>query len=248
MQRLHRNPEGRMMIVEHLAELRYRLMVSFMAMGLGAIVAFIFAPDVIHFLVRYYRDATHGRQHALIFIGPLDAFATRLRIATYGGIILALPVWLWQLWRFITPGLQPTEKRYAVPFVLSSVALFAFGAVVALLTLGPALDFLLKVGGADLQPSLTADKYISLVSLMILAFGLAFEFPIVLMFLLLARHHDPSVAEVVAVGGGGHRRLRRGHHAEPGSVLAVRHGDSHVRLLRGVHLHRKDSEAMTVER
>ncbi len=187
MKRRSHHPEGRMTIVEHLAELRYRLMVSFMAMGVGAIVAFIFAPDVIHFLVRYYRNATHGRQHALIFIGPLDAFATRLRIATYGGIILSLPVWLWQLWRFITPGLRPTEKRYVIPFVVSSVALFAGGAVVALVTLRPALDFLLKVGGADLQPSLTADKYISLVSLMILAFGLAFEFPIVLMFLLLAR-------------------------------------------------------------
>jgi sec-independent protein translocase protein TatC len=71
--------------------------------------------------------------------------------------------------------------------VLSSIVLFVLGGVVALLTLQPALQFLLKIGGSDLQPLLTADKYISLVSLMILAFGLAFEFPVVLMFLLIAR-------------------------------------------------------------
>ena len=122
----------------------------------------------------------------MIFTGPLDAFATRLKIATYGGIVLALPVWLWQLWRFITPGLHPTEKKYAVPFVLASIFLFACGAVVAFLTLEPALNFLLNIGGSDLQPLLTADKYMSMVSLMIVAFGLSFEFPVILVFLLLA--------------------------------------------------------------
>ncbi len=176
-----------MTVVEHLTELRYRLMVSFMAVGVGAIVAFVFAPNVISFLVEFYKNATDNQDNALIFIGPLDAFATRLKIATYGGIVLALPVWLWQLWRFITPGLSRTERRYAVPFVLSSIVLFLIGAAIALLTLEPALNFLLSVGGEDLRPQLTADKYVSLVSLMILAFGLAFEFPIVLVFLLLAR-------------------------------------------------------------
>ena len=102
---------------------------------------------------------------------------TRLKIATYGGIVLALPVWLWQLWRFITPGLNPNEKRYAIPFIFASIVLFAFGAVVALLTLEPALDFLLDIGGSDLQPLLTADKYISLVSLMIVAFGISLRVP-----------------------------------------------------------------------
>ena len=100
--------------------------------------------------------------------------------------MLALPVWLYELWRFITPGLNPKEKKYAVPFVLSSLFLFACGAVVAFLTLEPALNFLLNIGGSDLTPALTADKYISLVSLMIIAFGLSFEFPVILMFLLLA--------------------------------------------------------------
>ena len=98
-----------------------------------------------------------------------------------------MPVWLWELWRFITPGLNPTEKRFAVPFLFASLFLFACGAVVALLTLEPALHFLLGIGGSDLRPLLTADKYISLVSLMIVAFGLSFEFPVVFVFLLIAR-------------------------------------------------------------
>jgi sec-independent protein translocase protein TatC len=176
-----------MTIVEHLSELRYRLVVSIVAVVIGGTIAFIFAPNVIRFLTDFYQDAVGDQGRKLVFLGPLDAFGTRLKIATYGGIILAFPVWLWQLWRFVTPGLEPKEKRYAVPFVVSSVFLFAFGAVVALFTLEPALNFLLTVGGDDLQATLAADKYLSLVLLMILAFGLAFEFPVLLVFLLLAR-------------------------------------------------------------
>jgi sec-independent protein translocase protein TatC len=176
-----------MTVVEHLAELRRRIIISLVAVALTAVIAYIFAPDIISWLLDYYKDATDGEKTFFVFTGPLDAFVTRLKIATYGGILLAVPIWLWQLWRFITPGLNPNEKRYAVPFVLSSVLLFAAGGFVALKTLPQALNFLLDVGGQDLQPLLTADKYISLVSLMILAFGLAFEFPVLLVFLLIAR-------------------------------------------------------------
>jgi len=176
-----------MTVIEHLTELRRRIIVSIVAVVGTAAFCYWFAPDIIRFFLEFYKDATDGRNDAFIFTGPLDAFATRLKVATYGGIVLALPVWLFQLWRFITPGLDPREKRYAVPFVLASVALFAVGAVVALITLPQALDFLISVGGQEQQPLLTADKYISLVSLMILAFGLAFEFPVVLVFLLIAR-------------------------------------------------------------
>jgi len=176
-----------MTVVEHLSELRYRIMVSIAAVAVGAIVCYIFAPNIIGWFLDFYRNATNGKRNAFIFTGPIDAFATRLKVATYGGIVLATPVWLWQLWRFITPGLNPKEKRYAVPFLISSIVLFALGGVVALLTLQPALSFLLTAGGSELQPLLTADKFIGLVALMIVAFGVAFEFPVVLTFLLIAR-------------------------------------------------------------
>jgi sec-independent protein translocase protein TatC len=176
-----------MTVVEHLAELRRRLVISLVAVAGTAAFCYWFAPDIIRFFLEYYTDATEGERDAFIFTGPLDAFVTRLKIATYGGIILAMPIWLWELWRFVTPGLNPKEKRYAIPFLVSSLILFAIGAGVALLTLPRALDFLLNVGGEQVQPLLTADKYIGLVSLMILAFGLAFEFPVLLVFLLIAR-------------------------------------------------------------
>jgi sec-independent protein translocase protein TatC len=178
---------GRMTVVEHLTELRRRIVISIIAVSIGAVVCFIFSESIISFFVTYYRDATHGQKNALIFLGPLDAFLTRIKIATYGGIVLALPVWLFELWRFITPGLNPKEKRYAIPFIFSSILLFALGGYIALLTLPKALEFLLDIGGSQLRPELTADKYLGLVSLMIVAFGVAFEFPVVLVFLLLAR-------------------------------------------------------------
>jgi sec-independent protein translocase protein TatC len=182
-----KNPDGRMTVVEHLAELRTRLIISILAVTLAAIVCYIFAPTIIRFFLQYYKDATNGDRNSFIFTGPLDAFVTRLKVATYGGIVLALPIWLWELWRFITPGLEKKEKRYAIPFVLASIVLFAMGAAVALLTLPEALSFLLNAGGSELKPLLTADRYLSLVSLMIVAFGIAFEFPVLLVFLLLAR-------------------------------------------------------------
>lgn len=175
-----------MTVVEHLTELRRRIIIALVAITLAAIVCFIFSESIINFFITYYRDATNPDTR-LIFLGPLDAFITRVKVATYGGIVLALPIWLWELWRFITPGLNPNEKRYAIPFILTSMVLFAFGALVALLTLPKALEFLLDIGGSDLRPQLTADKYLSFVSLMIVAFGIAFEFPVVLVFLLLAR-------------------------------------------------------------
>jgi sec-independent protein translocase protein TatC len=182
-----RTQDARMTVVEHLTELRRRMIICLVAVAASAVIVYFFSLDVIDFLVNYYRDATDGERDALIFTGPLDAFTTRLKVATYGGLVLASPVVLWQLWRFITPGLHPSEKRYAVPFLCASIALFALGAFVAMRTLEPALGFLIGQGGAELQPLLTADKYLTLVSLMILAFGIAFEFPVVLVFLLIAR-------------------------------------------------------------
>src|SRR5690349_15311988 len=173
-----------MTLVEHLTELRRRLIISVVAVAVGATVAFIFSDQIIHFLVGPYRDLGHG-PGKLVATDPLAPFAVRLKVATYGGIVLALPVWLWELWRFVTPGLHKHEKRYAIPFVAASILLFLLGGFVAWLTLPKALQFLATVGGSDITPFFTADKYLQLVSLMIVAFGISFEFPVVLVALLL---------------------------------------------------------------
>jgi sec-independent protein translocase protein TatC len=106
-----------MTIVEHLTELRRRIFISLIAVALGGIVCFIFSNSIISFLVHYYKAATHGKQKQLVFTGPLDAFLVRLKIATYGGIALAVPVWMWQLWRFVTAC---TRTRSATPCPSSS--------------------------------------------------------------------------------------------------------------------------------
>jgi sec-independent protein translocase protein TatC len=182
--------DGRMTLIEHLSELRRRIIICVIAVVLGAIVAFIVYPEILKVLAGPYKDLTQGRENCpkdgcdLIATDPLAPFAVRLKVATYGGIVFALPVWLWQLWRFVTPGLHKHEKRYAIPFIVASIILFSLGGFIAWLTLPKALQFLADVGGTEISPFFTADKYLSLISLMIVAFGLSFEFPVLLVSLM----------------------------------------------------------------
>ena len=178
---------GRMSLVEHLTELRRRLVISAIAVALGGIVAFVLYNHILNFLIHPY-CAVGGKHHActLFIQDPLEGFATRLKVAGYVGLFLASPVVLFQMWRFITPGLHPKEKKYAIPFVVSSIFLFIFGAVIAMLTFPQALHFLIAVGGPNLQTIFSPSKYLNLILLMIVAFGVAFEFPVVLVFLELA--------------------------------------------------------------
>ncbi|HYX44561.1 MAG TPA: twin-arginine translocase subunit TatC [Acidimicrobiales bacterium] len=195
-----------MSLVEHLAELRRRLIISAVALVAGGIVAFLLYNRILDFLLGPYKSVT-GKD-TLVITDPLEGFATRLKIAAWGGLFLASPVVLWQLWRFITPGLHRREKRFAIPFIVASILLFLCGAVVALLTFEPALRFLVAVGGDNLETFFTPTKYLSLVTLMIVAFGVAFEFPILLVFLELAgvvpssrlrKWRRPAVVVVVTV-------------------------------------------------
>jgi sec-independent protein translocase protein TatC len=185
--------EGRMSLVEHLTELRRRIVICAIAIGVGAVIGFLLYSRILHLLAEPYAEVTKGRKACgadgcdLVVTDPLAPFIVRLKVSTYSGLVIALPVVLWQLWRFITPGLNPKEKRYAIPFILSSIVLFAAGGFVAWATFPKALDFLIKIGGGDIGTFFTADKYLTFISLMIIAFGLSFEFPVVLVFLMLAR-------------------------------------------------------------
>jgi sec-independent protein translocase protein TatC len=185
------DPTGTMSVVDHLRELRDRVVWSLIAIAVGAVICFIFFEPIIRLMIEPYRDATatalKPNGNDLVFTQPLEAFMTRIKVAAYGGFVIASPVVFFHLWRFITPGLNPKEKKYAIPFVVSSVILFIGGSGVAVLTFPKALNFLLGVGGNDIDPLLTAGSYLTLVFLMIIAFGFSFEFPIVMMFLLLAR-------------------------------------------------------------
>ena len=158
-----------MPLVEHLSELRRRLIISVVALVVGAIAGFIIYDSILSILLRPYTEVTGKTE--FVFFDPLEAFATRLKVAAWSGAFLASPVVLWQLWRFITPGLHKREKRYAIPFIISSILLFSVGAGMALYTFETALRFLIGVGGENLTPLFSASKFLSLIILMIVAFG-----------------------------------------------------------------------------
>lgn len=180
--------EGRMTLIEHLAELRSRLIKSFVAVGVCAVLGFVFYDWLFDLLIGPYRAICDDPDNQslsgckLTTLDPLEPFAVRIKIATYAGIALAMPVLLWQLWRFVSPGLYEREKRYAIPFVFSALALFVLGAGLAYWTLPKALEWLQDIGGDDLVTAYSPGKYFQLIVYMMLAFGIGFEFPIVLVF------------------------------------------------------------------
>ena len=181
---------ARMSLYDHLAELRHRVVISTLGVAAGGVVGFLLYNRVLAFLQDPYCDLkrTKGLSGTCNFVitDPLEGVTTRFKVSAYIGLALALPVVLWQLWRFITPGLHPKEKKYAIPFIVSSVLLFGLGAFIAVLTFPNALDFLISVSGDEVETLFGPAKYISLYTLIMLAFGVAFEFPVVLVFLQLA--------------------------------------------------------------
>jgi sec-independent protein translocase protein TatC len=172
-----------MTVWEHLAELRRRLLVMIISVGVGAVVAYIAWPVLIDVITGPFCRQVDDCQ--LYATDPLAPFTTRLQVAAYGGIILAMPVLLWQVWRFVTPGLHSHERRYAIPFVAAALTLFAMGATLAFIAVGPALNFLFSVAGDDIAQIPTVDRYLSLVMWMMVAFGVGFEFPVLLVALQL---------------------------------------------------------------
>jgi sec-independent protein translocase protein TatC len=205
--------EGHMSLMEHLVELRRRVVWSAVAVGVAAVVGWFLYPTVFRFLLHPYRDiAAHSIANGnLIATSPLDGFAVRIKITAYVAIAMAMPVILWQIWRFVSPGLHRNERRYAAPFVASAIVLFAMGAAIAYWTLPKALEWLADVGGSNITQAYTAEKYFQLIVYMMLAFGVSFEFPVLLIFLQMAgivpnatlrkywRHAIVVVAIVVAV-------------------------------------------------
>jgi sec-independent protein translocase protein TatC len=109
-----------------------------------------------------------------------------LKVSLYIGIALAAPVWLWELWRFITPGLRRNEKKYAVPFVLSAMLLFAMGVTVAILVWPKALDWLIGAAGTSVTPLFSPAGYVRIYTLICLVFGAVFLYPILVVFLMIS--------------------------------------------------------------
>ncbi|HEX9823731.1 MAG TPA: twin-arginine translocase subunit TatC [Actinomycetota bacterium] len=186
-----------MTVVEHLDELRRRLVISLLAVGVASIVGFVFFDTILDLLLRPYRNALlalppearpqgalSGR---LVYSAPIEPFLTFLKVGFFSGLMIALPIVMWQVWGFITPGLTSRERRLSAPFVISSVALFAGGAAFSYALMPRGLSFLFSFGGDNLLPLLSVDRYLGFFIMLTLAFGLSFEFPILMVFLAGAR-------------------------------------------------------------
>ena len=184
---------NRMSLLDHLQELRKRLLFSFLAVCIGSIACWFFYQEILDLLLDPYcsirasslGEGIFGSGCELLVTDPLEPFSVRLTVAGYGGLILSIPIILWQAWRFIAPGLLKREKRWALPFIFSGVLLFAAGAFLAYWSIPRALDFLVGIGGPDLVSMFSPARYIGFVIKMIVAFGVGFEFPLFLIFLQL---------------------------------------------------------------
>jgi sec-independent protein translocase protein TatC len=179
--------DSRMSLMEHLVELRTRIIRSAIAVAVGAVVGWIAYPWVFDALMGPLQQLADNENVSDKFIAldPLEIFMLRIKMSAYLGIILAMPFLLWQLWRFIAPGLYQNERRYASAFVVSASVLFLLGAAIAYFTLPQALRFLQSMGGDDVLYQYSAQKYLMLIVYMMIAFGIGFEFPIVVVFLQL---------------------------------------------------------------
>ncbi len=167
-----------MPLMSHLQEFRSRLIKAVAAVVLGTVIAFVFNEEILDLLAKPYQVAVPEGQ--LAFFRPTEAFATVMRLSLFGGTILASPVILYQSWRFVVPALSPKEKRWAYPITAVFVSLFLTGIVVGYIALERGLGFLLEFGGDALTPIIGADFYLKFATRFILAFGIAFEFPVFL--------------------------------------------------------------------
>jgi sec-independent protein translocase protein TatC len=169
-----------MTMVEHLEELRRRLMIVIAAIAIAAVVGFILSGPALDLL----RQPLPAQYDTLYFNSPGGAFVAQLKIAGFIGLALAMPVILYQVWRFVTPGLMPGEKRLLWPFLLAALLLFGLGLAIGYVIIPYALSFLLGFARPGVEPLLTIDEYIGFVTTLMLAFGLMLQFPVV-MFILV---------------------------------------------------------------
>lgn len=169
-------------LVDHLAELRVRLVNALLAIVVATFACFHFAGQILDILRKPI--APYLPQGGLIYTGPIDKFMAHIQIAVVSGVILSCPYWLWQIWKFVAPGLYKREQKYAVGFIFSGTLLFATGVLFSYFVVLPmAFGFLMTFGGEADKPMITIDSYLSFVTHLTLMFGAAFELPLILVTL-----------------------------------------------------------------
>ncbi len=184
-----------MPVLDHLRELRRRLIFMVLIVAAGAVLGWILYPHLLEFLKRPYCSVPakyryvppgHPKDCVLIYHGVLDGFTTRLKVSAIAGAVFTGPLWLYQIWAFITPGLRANERKYTIGFIISSTVLFVAGMALAFTVLYKGLRVVLEISGAGTAALLTINDYIAFVTLMLVVFGSAFELPLLVVMANLA--------------------------------------------------------------
>jgi len=169
--------DDKLPFTDHLDELRHRLIISVVGIGLGFAASYGFSQQLLLLLQR-------PMPTRLVFIAPTEAFFVNLKVAFYAGLFLSVPLLLFQVWKFVAPGLYEHERRYSFPFLIISTGLFLLGGIFAYVVILPiALHFLIAQGGDLWKPNITLSNYLAFCMRLILAAGLIFEFPVLMYFL-----------------------------------------------------------------
>jgi sec-independent protein translocase protein TatC len=188
------NPEGRMPLMDHIRELRNRVVKIALALAAGMLVGFVFFGPAWRLIerplcsasIRGYTGCHTLGVNELVLDGPLDTFYLRVKVAFIVGVIVSSPVWLYQIWAFVAPGLYAREKRWSYIFVGSAVPLFLIGVTLAYWSLDRSMRYLLDLTPHGVANLIDVDPYIGFEMTMLLAFGLAFEVPLLIIMLNLA--------------------------------------------------------------
>ncbi len=180
-----------MSLGEHLRELRSRLVKSGIAVVLGMVVGWIIYPQSFRFLSAPFEGAVQqaqdqGREVTLALTGVTDPFVLQLQVAAITGILLAAPIWLYQLWRFVTPGLHRHEKKWGIAFVVVATPLFFSGAVLAYVVLPLGLEILLGFTPENVENIVSVDRYLSFFLRVVIVFGIGFLIPLLIVTLNFA--------------------------------------------------------------
>jgi len=184
------NPEGRMPLMDHLRELRNRVVKALIAIAIGMIIALVFSDQSFALLTRPFCEAKiHGMTgckqvgDTLVADNIFDPLFLRIQIAFYLALIGTCPVWLYQLWAFIAPGLYSREKKWAYIFTASAVPLFLGGAALAYFVMGRGIYYLLHLTPTGVLPLISVDSYLSYFMGMLVGFGIVFELPLLIVML-----------------------------------------------------------------